>query len=143
MYTSWYSTKSEIRYGADSIEIRHKHFLSSQYLLQKNAQKLGTIRFYLLGNLQIDLHFPGQSPTKYTLKSKGVFKRRFELYNAKKQKIMEMRPIFKWKMLRSNYEIEWFPEWTKHPNRIELSCLAGFGVHLYNRATSASTGAGT
>lgn len=139
-YFGLFSRSAEIKIGASTLKLTHKHLFSSIYTISKNNLEIGHLKFRLFGQIDIQLHYPGTSETQYHLKARGLFHRRFELFRKWNEPMMVMHPKTNWKKLRYDYELEWDDRFDDKVSRAELAALCGYGANLYKRAAASSGG---
>lgn len=98
--------EASTRYRSQDIQLKAKDFWGNKFLIIKNKQEIGSIAFHWKGYAIIGLTDTEGNFHQYTMKSKGVFKLRFELRNEADELVLTMKTINKWNKLRLDYEIE-------------------------------------
>ncbi len=149
-FPSWSSRNAVAQLTDGELKFTKKSFWKNEYILTKNDQPLGKITSNWKGHLFIHLlDQPELVPSDmdkekyitYRLKTKGVFKQRYELLqNQTSQALITLHPKSNW--FKMNYQVELL-----YPNLIafpleELLGIMAFCAILIRKRQAAGAGAG-
>lgn len=135
-YKNWFSGKASTFLHNNNIEIKPRNIWASKMVIFKNQQQYGEITFSLKGHMIIELISDRGTKCRYILKNKGLFKPRFELYNAKQVLQLSMVQKNNWTKLNYDYLIE-LADGEKDINVEELLIFCGYASNLYQTIMSA------
>ncbi len=135
-YKNWFSGKASTYLQNNNIEIKPRNIWASKMEIFRNKEFYGEITFSLKGHMIIELKSENGAKQRYILKNKGLFKPKFELYNAKKVHQLTMVQKNNWTKINYDYLIE-IADCDQDANIEELLIFCGYASNLYQTMMSA------
>lgn len=104
-YLTWYSFKAEIKLANNSVyQIEPKGFWGTTIELKELGQVLLDFKMNWSGSIEVNSKFNGVEK-HYLFKHKGILNEFFILLDSDETELLTMKPDFKWKKLKTDYEI--------------------------------------
>lgn len=129
-YKNWFSSTAKTEFNNLEIEIKPKNIWNTSFDIYHNGIDVGDITFNWKSNAIITIN-----EDKYLFKAIGLWDLKFELLNENEDRIFLIKPNYKWKKLKYDYEIELTSETYELNRQIELLIYVGFGANLHMTAT--------
>lgn len=123
VYENWYSSKASSRLKGNLIEIKPANFWRTKILIFRNREEVGQMKFDWRGRMQISVRDFEMRQREFSVKYKGVFKGKFDVYDEKQDVVLRLIPALNWRKLSYNYEIETVKQ---IDGMEELCILSGF-----------------
>jgi hypothetical protein len=137
-HPSWFSRKASLRISYHTLDIVPKHLFSSSFDIMKNQTNYAVLTMRWKGQVEIKFLQKPDSSTFYTLKPKGLFNRRYELYDQNADVQFVLLPKTNWKKLRQDFQIDLHPELKVDLPLVELISLSGYSAHLIKKRNAAA-----
>jgi hypothetical protein len=128
-YKNWFSSIANTNLDNTEIEIRPKNFWNSSFDIFHNGKDVGNIIFNWRGDAVITIN-----NEKYLFKA-IEWNSKFELLNDKEDKIVLIKPNYKWEKKKYDYELEIVTENFDFSRLVELLIYVGFTANLHMTAT--------
>jgi len=129
-YKNWFSSKAKTKLNNTEIEIKPKNLWNTSFDIYHNGIDVGDITFNWKTNAIITIN-----DDKYLFKAIGLWNLKFELVNENEDRIFLIKPNYKWKKMKYDYEIEIISDTYKLYKLTELLIYVGFGANLHMTAT--------
>lgn len=129
-YKNWFSSTANTKFNGLEIEIKPKNLWNTSFDIFHNGIDVGDITFNWKSNAIITVN-----DNKYLFKAIGIWGLKFELLDENEDRIFLIKPSYKWKKMKYDYEIELTNEAYELNKQVELLIYAGFGANLHMTAT--------
>ncbi|MDD7885483.1 aminotransferase [Flavivirga sp. 57AJ16] len=131
IYSNWFSSNAKTVFNSNNIEIKPKNIWASKFDIITNGSDKGDISFNWKGNIIIRLENKNKTDNQFLLKAIGLWKLGFELLDQKENKILFLKPNFKWTKFSYDYEVLLEDNIVPNNEIIELLIYSGFSANLY------------
>jgi len=128
-YKNWFSSIANTNFDNTEIEIRSKNFWNSSFDIFHSGKDVGNIIFNWRGDALITIN-----NEKYLFKA-IEWNSKFELLNDKEEKIVLIKPNYKWEKKKYDYELEVVTDYFDFSRLVELLIYVGFTANLHMTAT--------
>ena len=135
-YKKWYSKKAESIYHGHKINISPTSLWNNKFMISKNNENIGNIKYNWKGHISIELVSTAKRKKTYLLKSKGFWKRYFELIDESENIVLTLHP--KHSMKGYSYTPKVLNDSISEKEVIEILIYLGFGANLYMSMLSSS-----
>jgi hypothetical protein len=131
-FKKWFSKHAAVRYKGVNIEIKSKNFWQTQFDIFKNGMNCGSMKYHWKGNISIQLTDElGYGEGNYMFRSKGIFKRQFELTDEDGNLTLILKPKFIFRKFSYDYEVELVDVFEREEDLVEMLIYCGYAANVY------------
>ena len=131
-FKNWFSKNAATRYKGVNIELKSQNFWQTQFDILKNGMNCGSMKYHWKGNISIQLTDElGYVEGNYMFRSKGIFKRQFELSDEYGNLILILKPKFIFRKFSYDYEVETIKTFDEEEDLVEMLIYCGYAANLY------------
>ena len=132
--TNWSGTKAYAAIGTDMLEIKPTNFWKSKFNINYSGKDIGTLHFNWRSHGFLDLVNEQGDILRLTLKQRGFFSQRYEVYTEDPYPIITLFSKMDW--FKFNYDVQIHdPNFNTFPLSVLMGIL-GFVVNTIRRRNS-------